>query len=120
MNEALKALMESSSDAFTLVGPDGKTVENIYDGEGKGWVYDLTQTGDYKLTVVVRDNANHKTTKTYTINVPAESKENTTNISNTVGTVLIVLSIVILGGVVVYFLFSTKKAPASNKKAKRK
>ena len=119
-SEALKALMESSSDAFTLVGPDGKTVENIYDGEGKGWVYDLTQTGDYKLTVVVRDNANHKTTKTYTINVPAESKENTTNISNTVGTVLIVLSSVILGGVVVYFLFSTKKAPASNKKAKRK
>ncbi len=119
-NEALKALMENSSDAFTLTGPDGKTVENIYEGEGKGWVYDLTQTGDYKLTVVVRDNANHKTTKTYTINVPAESKDTTTNISNTVGTVLIVLSIVILGGVVVYFLFSTKKAPASNKKAKRK
>jgi len=119
-SDALKELMKGSTDAFKLVGPDGKVVENEYDGEGKGWVYTFDQTGDYTLTVTVRDNASHKTTKSYKINVPAEDADETTNMSNTVGTVLIILSIVVLGGVVVYFLFSSKKANAENKKAKRK
>lgn len=119
-NDALKALMKASKDAFKLVGPDGKEVENEYDGADKGWVYSFDQTGNYTLTVTVRDNAGHKTTKNYKINVPAEEADETTNMSNTTGTVLIILSIVVLGGVVVYFLFSSKKANAENKKAKRK
>lgn len=119
-NEALKELMKNSADAFKMVGPDGKEVTNSYDGEGKGWVYKFEQTGNYTLTVTVRDNAGHKTTKTYKINVPAEDADETTNMSNTTGTILIILSIAVLGGVVVYFLFSSKKANAENKKAKRK
>ena len=119
-NEALKELMKGSDDAFKLVDPEGNTVTNEYEGEGKGWVYTFDKVGDYTLTVTVRDNAQHKTTKNYKITVPAEKVEETTNMNNTVGTVLIILSIVVLGGVVVYFLFSSKKANAENKKAKRK
>ena len=70
--------------------------------------YELTETGSYKLTITAKDEAGNKTTKDYTITVPAENLDKD-EVSPVVGTVLVVVAVVILAGVVVYFVVSSRK-----------
>ena len=93
----------------TLVAPDGTSVKNNAT-EGRNYSYTMAQTGNYTLKFVVKDNVGNTNTYSYTVNVPSEEAETDENkISPVVGTVLVVLSVVVLAGVVIYFIVSKKK-----------
>lgn len=109
-HESLMELFKTKSGTVKLTGPNGEVIDNVYD-EGEpgvwGWIFD--QTGDYRLSLVVYDNANNTWEQSYIITVPTHNADEDINISNTVGTILIILSIAVLSGVVIYFLFSNKR-----------
>ncbi len=90
-----------------------KTIENI--GTDSELVYDLTEVGSYVLTVEVEDAVGNKKTETYEFEVVAKSKD-ATKTYQVVGTVLIVLSVVILAGVIIYFVVSKVKLDKELKK----
>ena len=105
----------------TLTAPDGTTVSNMGNASNNSYKWQFTQTGDYKLQIVVKDEAGKTfTSPSYKINVPSEeAKED--KISPVVGTILIVLSVLVLAGVVTYFVVSNLKKgkKKSAKKAKK-
>jgi len=102
-----------------MTGPDGSTVDTLVaDGEEYQWKF--TKSGNYTLKITVKDKVgNVSEALTHTINVPAEDAEES-KVSPVLGTVLVVLSVVVLAGVVVYFVATNKKksAKANNKKSK--
>ena len=105
----------------TLTAPDGTTVSNLGNSTNNYYKWQFTQTGDYKLQIVVKDEAGKTfTSPSYTINVPSE-KAKEDKISPVVGTILIVLSVLVLAGVVTYFVVSNLKKgkKKSAKKAKK-
>lgn len=103
---------------ITLTSPDGTSVTNKF-GNGNGYKWEFTQTGNYTLKISVKDEVGNTTTETYTINVPSEEAE-TNKVSPVLGTVLVVLSVVVLGGVVVYFIASNKKKTTKKSSSKKK
>lgn len=90
-----------------------KVIENI--GTETELVYDLTEVGSYTLTIEVEDAVGNTTTETYEFEVVAKTKD-ATKTYQVVGTVLIVLSVVILAGVIVYFVVSKVKLDKELKK----
>lgn len=101
-----------------LIKPDGST-EATYNGEaGETYNWDLTETGTYSLQITVTDEANNSQTYKYSIEVPSEDADSST-ISPVVGTILIVVSVVILAGVVIYFVVSSRKKVPAKAKASR-
>ena len=105
----------------TLTAPDKTTVSNLGNSDNNYYKWQFTQTGDYTLQIVVKDESGKTfTSPSYKITVPSEeAKED--KVSPVVGTILIVLSVLVLAGVVTYFVVSNlrkgKKKPA--KKAKK-
>lgn len=99
----------------TLTDPDGNAVRVLEDYE---YTYELSSAGTYKLVYSLTDSAGNTATKTYYIEVTADSTSAT--ISQEVwGTVLIVASVVLLAGVVIYFVItrnSKGKKPTNIKK----
>ena len=87
--------------------------------------YTFDKSGNYTFTITLKDTAGNTSgsSYSYTITVSEEEKEETVKKSNdsVVGTVLIVLSVVILAGVVAYFVITTKQVDnkSKNKKAKK-
>jgi len=76
----------------------------------------LDKVGSYKLEVNVKDNVgNSAKTESFTFEVTAKSTDNTMTYK-VVGTVLIVVSVVILAGVIVYFIVSKVKLDKELKK----
>mgnify|MGYP000902493684 CR=1 FL=1 len=108
-HEALMQKFKTKSGTVKLTGPNGKEIVNNYEIETGVWGWDFDQVGDYKLSLTVYDNANNTWQQTYIINVPSAQADEDKNISNTVGTILIILSIAVLSGVIIYFLFSNKR-----------
>jgi len=103
---------------ITMVKPGGATASN--EGSSKSYKWTLSETGTYVLKITVRDEAGMKETYEYEINVTAEEVEED-KISSKVGIALAVVSVVILGGVIVYFVVTSRnKAPAKPKKANKK
>lgn len=92
-----------------LVKPDGTTqVTNI--GNDKSYKWKFEETGDYTLTITGKDEAGNTTGKTYQykITVPKDAVEND-KVDSVVGTVLVVVSVVILAGVLIYFVVTSRK-----------
>lgn len=83
---------------------------------GESGTYTITGTGKVTLKLMVEDSYNNKTTKELTFNVVAESDVKEVN-DTVVGTILIVLSLVVLAGVILFFIF-TGNGKGGNKKAK--
>lgn len=103
-----------------LIKPDGSTEVKYNGEEGETYNWDLTDTGTYSLQITITDEADNSKTYKYSIEVPADDAE-TKTISPVVGTILIVVSVVILAGVVVYFVVSSrKKAPVKAKASRTK
>ena len=102
----------------SLVAPDGTSVKNNAT-EGRNYSYTMAQTGNHTLKFVVKDNVGNTNTYSYTINVPNEEVEEENKISPVVGTVLVVLSVVVLAGVVIYFVASSKKKGKGAKSTKK-
>lgn len=72
------------------------------------YIFDLSDAGEYELVFSVKDDAGIESTQTKTFTISAESGSNMTS-TEVVGTILIVVSVVVLAGVVVYFIVSKKK-----------
>lgn len=98
-----------------LVKPDGTTqVSNI--GNDKNYKWKFEETGDYTLTITVKDEAGMSNPYKFTISVPKDAVESD-KVDSVVGTVLVVVSVVILAGVVIYFVVTSRKK--TGVKAKR-
>ena len=100
---------------ITMKDSDNKNVAyTIADG---GLKYTFDKSGNYTFKIVLKDKAGNSTgnSYSYTITVNEEGEaENNTNDSS-VGTILIVLSVVILAGVVAYFAITTKQVDTKSK-----
>ena len=90
-----------------------KVVNN--EGTADKHLYNLKEVGSYTLTVEVEDAVGNKTTETYKFEVTAKSNDSTKTYQ-IVGTVLIVVSVLILAGVIVYFIVSKVKLDKELKK----
>lgn len=103
---------------ITLTAPDKTTVSNEGNTANHSYKWKFTQTGDYTLQIVVKDRAGKTyTSPSYKITVPSEqAKED--KISPVVGTILIVLAVLLLAGVVTYFVVSNLRK--GKKKATKK
>lgn len=114
--------IDTDNITITLTDPDGNKVDN-----GDDYSYTFDKVGDYTFKIVAKDEAGNSTLNTYSYTITSKAKdENVTNkntvlgMSPALGTTLIVLSVVVLGGVVVYFVLSSNKARKSTNKNKRK
>lgn len=102
-----------------LVKPDKTTELKSTGTPNESYKWQLTETGSYTLNVTVTDEAGKSETYKYNINVPSEDTE-TKEISPVWGTVLVVVSVVILAGVVIYFVVSSrKKATVKGRKTRK-
>ena len=99
------------------------TVDNIGDATENIYKYKLSTAGEYKLTVEVKDEVLWKGSNSATFTVSTESAPNKVSTS-TIGTILIVISVLVLVGVIAYFVISrilmNKKAGKAGKKASKK
>ena len=103
-----------------LIKPDGTTVVESTGTEGENYTWKFEETGSYTLNITVKDKAGMSNTYKYTINVPSEEVDDK-EISSVLGTVLIVVSVVILGGVVLWVVLSSrKKSPAKAGNSRKK
>lgn len=103
-----------NTDTKTEIKNNGevKPNEDIY-----SYSFDLKTAGNYTLTITVKDEAGWTTTETINITV-ASASTNPVATYQVVGTVLIVVSVLILAGVIVYFVYSKVKNDKENKKRK--
>ena len=101
-----------------LYNSASSVVANEYkDRNDNTYRWKFEESGTYELRIVVTDKAGNKTTKSYNI-VVASEEANTSKVSPVVGTILIVISSLILVGVVAYFIISGRKK--ANQKGSRK
>jgi len=102
-----------------LMYEDNTTVTNLISSSEGGYKWDLSKAGKYTLQFTVKDDVgNTSKTITRTFEVPTEDADEK-KVNPVLGTVLIVLSVVVLSGVVVYFIASNKKkGKKSTKKTK--
>ena len=101
---------EEITKTVTLTDPSGKVI----DSPTNSWTF--SEAGDYKLKITLSDGVTEAKVYTYTIKVTDKEVSESSKVSATVGTILIVVSILALGAVVVYFVITNKKG--SVKKAK--
>ncbi|MBO7526421.1 MAG: hypothetical protein J6T74_00825 [Clostridia bacterium] len=87
---------------------NGSEVKNDETGAGK-YSFKLETAGSYELTFYVSDDAENKSNEVVKTFEIAEEGEETVDTTKVVGTILIVVSVLVLGGVVVYFIVSKKK-----------
>ena len=85
-----------------LKAPDGTTVSQVTTGS---YDYNLTQSGDYTLTYTAIDEAGNQKVESVVFQVSADEIE-TTVLTQTLGIIFIIIALLVLGGVVVYFIKS--------------
>ncbi len=97
---------------YTLTTENGKL-------SGSDKEYTITGTGKYVLTLSIKDKYNNETTKTIEFNVIEDNKVEEED-DSVVGTVLIIISLVVLAGVIGFFTFTGKKSKGTKTKKTRK
>lgn len=96
----------------SVTGPDGSTITA---NDGSDYEYTLTKTGKYTITYTARDKAGNEKVLKKVVEVYAD--DNSSIISNeTWSIVLIIGSLAVLAGVVIYFVKTRDKKP-TNKNA---
>ena len=123
IEDNLDETIASDNITITMTDPDGKVVEN-----GDDYKYTFDKVGNYTFKIKAKDTAGNDTYNTYSYTITVKAKDANTDNKNTVlgmspalGTTLIVLSVVVLGGVIVYFVLSSNKAKkVANKNNKSK
>jgi|GEM_PF-2885715 len=101
--------------SITLKGPNGEV--STKSTEDSIYVYSLEASGDYTLTYVAKDAAGNETEKVYNFTVKAV-ENNTTSAEKAWGIALVVLSVALLAGVIIYFV-RTKDADMANLPSKK-
>lgn len=94
-------------------------VENKGNAEDLIFKYKLETAGEYKITVSVEDEVGWKTEQTKTFTVSTEGKKPGVP-TQTIGIILIVLSVLVLAGVIAYFVISKVKANKKGVKTVKK
>ncbi len=77
--------------------------------------FNIDEVGTYSLVVEVTDAVGNKSSQTFSFEVTAETRDGTTTYQ-VIGTVLIVISVLILAGVIIYFIVSKVKLDKELKK----
>lgn len=105
-------LTEMSLEDLEIVVKNTSTntvLKNIHADAGNGkFEYNIETAGEYTITFSAKDaNGNTGTfERTFTVNEPSNEGLSQTEV---IGTVLIVVAVLVLGGVIVYFVVSKKK-----------
>lgn len=89
--------------------------ENLAEERNGKYYVDNLQAGSYTITVTVTRDDGPTTTETFKFDVTTESQSNT-EVYQIVGIILIVLSVLVLVGVIVYFVVSKVKLDKELKK----
>ena len=105
--------------SYELTGENVTTGETSTSNGTKTTQYLIGGTGKYTLTLTMSDSYDNERKATIEFNVVAKSevKENKDTV---VGAVLIVISLILLAGVILFFTFTGKKGVKSNKTKKEK
>lgn len=104
-------------------GPSGDTISNKYANSTRieGFEYELSEAGTYTVKFTLTDEAGNITNieRSFVVVAEGADKEFPTEV---VGIILLVLAILILGGVVAYFIITRKKvkSPEQIKKMQEK
>lgn len=107
-------LPAASEDGFTfssitMEDASGNSVDYVKEGtDEKIRAYTFKTAGTYTLTITAKDAAGNTNTYTYKINVTTNASKTSIK-DNVTGIVLIVVSLLILGGVIIYFAKGKKK-----------
>lgn len=125
-NETTDVNVLMSKLSIKVTGPDGSEIENDEDGLQKNadekWEffssYAIDEVGTYTITITVTDEVGNPATKTIEFEVTEETKDANV-VSTAVGIVLIVVAVLILGGVVTYFVVSKVKLDKELKRKKK-
>lgn len=89
---------------------DNDEIANIHGDSKTNYEYKIAKSGTYKLTITVKDAAGNESeavTRTFTVNADSNSGVDKNEV---IGTVLVVISVLLLAGVIVYFIVSKKKS----------
>ncbi len=100
-----------------VVSPDVVETEEGEEADDTVKNYTFETAGDYTLTFTTKDTAGNSQTYTKTIKVVSEETKKS-DVTTVVGTILIVVSLAILAGVIVYFARTPKTANAAPKAKK--
>ena len=103
---------------ITITDPSGDAVTRD-DSDDSLYHYTFTEQGTYTISFTVTDEVGNRETysRTFVVRAKPSSTIDTTTI---LGTVLIVVSAVILAGVIVYFVKGTKQLPKKSKESNKK
>ena len=104
--------------SVSVVNENNNTVSQKENDDGLVY-YEFDKAGTYTITFTVTDSVGNVGTLTKNFKVTAKTATSS-DATRILGTVLIVVSIVILAGVVIYFVRGTKYLPKKNKKAAKK
>ena len=100
---------ELTFTSITVEDASGNTVDYKKLGDNEDIrAYTFDKAGTYTLTIVGRDEAGNPNTFVYKFNVTSDASTSSFK-DNATGVVLIVVSLLILAGVIVYFALSKKK-----------
>ena len=97
------------SSTFTLTG------DSVSNEGSNNWT--INGVGDYKLTLTVKDDNGNTTTKSISFKVENKTEPKTIK-DNVVGIILIVVSVVLLGGVILFFALAGKRNKSKRKSVK--
>lgn len=103
-------LFNPKSTTFTLTGDSASS-----NGTNK-WT--ITGVGNYKLTLTVKDANDNVTTKSIEFKVANKTEPKSIK-DEVVGIVLIVVSVVVLGGIILFFALAGKRNKSGRKSIKR-
>lgn len=102
-----KTTLSKTDIKVTLYDPSGKEVKKTNE-DSNIYKFKLTDAGEYELKFQVTDKAGLTTEVVKKFTIASEEKSNMTT-NEILGTVLIVVSVAVLAGVVVYFIVSKRK-----------
>lgn len=102
------------SYSFSNDDTSDEDIEPEYETETE-IAYEITETGTYTFTVTVTDNSGNYTTRDFTFTVTDDDVSDS-NVYEIIGTVLIVISVLVLAGVIIYFVVSKVKLDKELKK----
>ncbi len=113
-----KPMPEDAKPRVKLVNTSKNNEEVKFKEEGTKIIFDSFEDygeGTYKLTIEVEDAVGRVTTEEFEFTVATKTK-NSTETYKVVGTILIVISVLVLAGVIVYFIVSKVKLDKELKK----
>ena len=118
-----KSSWENITITVTMQDASGTNVPNTYNNEDgelhPTFEATLKSTGTYTLNITLKDELKNSKTYNFTVTVNGE-ETGSNNVGTVVGTVLIVLSLILLGGVIAYFVVTSRKGGKKSKKTNKK